>query len=85
VPGGSDGPSGVLVCSENFITWRHQGQPEVRVGIPRRDNPLDDPERGLLIVSYAMHKTKVRAGRARPGAALCLATLMSALAPMGAG
>ena len=60
VPGGTDGPSGVLVCAENFITWKHQGHAEVRVPIPRRENPLEDPDRGLLIVSYAMHRTKVR-------------------------
>ena len=36
VPGGNDGPSGVLVCSENFISYKHQRVAELRVPIPRR-------------------------------------------------
>ncbi|KAJ3669496.1 hypothetical protein LUZ60_011446 [Juncus effusus] len=56
VPGGGDGPSGVLVCVENFIIYRNQGHPEVRAVIPRRD---DLPaERGVLIVSAATHRQK---------------------------
>lgn len=27
VPGGSDGPGGVLVCSEDWITYKNQGHP----------------------------------------------------------
>ncbi|ORX89541.1 hypothetical protein K493DRAFT_326164 [Basidiobolus meristosporus CBS 931.73] len=53
VPGGTDGPSGVLVCSENFITYKHQGSAEHRVPIPRRENPLEDKQRGLIIVAGA--------------------------------
>ncbi|KAI8539899.1 hypothetical protein RHMOL_Rhmol09G0218500 [Rhododendron molle] len=56
VPGGGDGPSGVLVCAENFVIYKNQGHPEVRAAIPRRgDLPA---ERGVLIVSAAMHKQK---------------------------
>ncbi|RZB89684.1 Spliceosome-associated protein 130 B isoform C [Glycine soja] len=56
VPGGGDGPSGVLVCAENFVIYKNQGHPEVRAVIPRRaDLPA---ERGVLIVSAAMHKLK---------------------------
>ncbi|RHN64003.1 putative transcription factor WD40-like family [Medicago truncatula] len=56
VPGGADGPSGVLVCAENFVIYKNQGHPDVRAVIPRRaDLPA---ERGVLIVSAAMHKTK---------------------------
>lgn len=56
VPGEADGPGGVLVCAENFIIWKNEGQPEVRAVIPRRsDLPAD---RGVLIVSYAAHKQK---------------------------
>lgn len=56
VPGGGDGPSGVLVCAENFVIYKNQGHPEVRAVIPRRtDLPA---ERGVLIVSAAMHKQK---------------------------
>ncbi|KAL2323889.1 hypothetical protein Fmac_022947 [Flemingia macrophylla] len=57
VPGGTDGPSGVLVCAENFVIYKNQGHPDVRAVIPRRaDLPA---ERGVLIVSAAMHKLKV--------------------------
>ncbi|KAJ1400202.1 WD40/YVTN repeat-like-containing domain superfamily [Sesbania bispinosa] len=56
VPGGADGPSGVLVCAENFVIYKNQGQQDVRAVIPRRaDLPA---ERGVLIVSAAMHKLK---------------------------
>ncbi|CAN4090131.1 unnamed protein product [Withania somnifera] len=56
VPGGGDGPSGVLVCAENFVIYKNQGHPDVRAVIPRR---VDLPaERGVLIVSAAMHKQK---------------------------
>ncbi|XP_071959177.1 splicing factor 3B subunit 3-like isoform X1 [Antedon mediterranea] len=59
VPGGSDGPSGVLICSENYITYKNLGdQPDIRMPIPRRRNDLDDPERGLIFVCSAAHKTK---------------------------
>uniref|UniRef100_A0A3B4ZQQ2 Splicing factor 3b subunit 3 n=1 Tax=Stegastes partitus TaxID=144197 RepID=A0A3B4ZQQ2_9TELE len=59
VPGGSDGPSGVLICSENYITYKNFGdQPDIRCPIPRRRNDLDDPERGMIFVCSATHKTK---------------------------
>ncbi|KAI0244001.1 pre-mRNA-splicing factor rse1 [Massospora cicadina] len=58
VPGGADGPSGVLVCSENFITYRHHNAPEHCVPIPRRNVAGQDPDRGLLIVASALHKMK---------------------------
>eukprot|EP00877_Chromochloris_zofingiensis_P000800 jgi/Chrzof1/10720/Cz05g09290.t1 len=56
VPGGGDGPGGVLVCAENFLLYRHQGHEEVRAVLPRREDlPAD---RGVLIVAYAAHKRK---------------------------
>jgi len=59
VPGGNDGPSGVLICSENYITYKNLGdQPDIRCPIPRRRNDLDDPERGMIFVCSAAHKTK---------------------------
>uniref|UniRef100_T1J553 Splicing factor 3B subunit 3 n=1 Tax=Strigamia maritima TaxID=126957 RepID=T1J553_STRMM len=59
VPGGSDGPSGVLICSENYLTYKNFGdQLDIRCPIPRRRNDLDDPERGLIFVCSATHKTK---------------------------
>ncbi|KAJ3708266.1 hypothetical protein LUZ61_011971 [Rhynchospora tenuis] len=56
VPGGGDGPSGVLVCAENFIIYRNQDHPEVRAVIPRRTDLPE--ERGVLIVSAATHRQK---------------------------
>ncbi|KAF8580455.1 hypothetical protein K439DRAFT_1654330 [Ramaria rubella] len=65
VPGGQlassekfDGPSGVLVCCEDHIIYRHMDAPQHRVPIPRRKHPLEDPDRGLLIVAAVMHKMK---------------------------
>ncbi|XP_019849007.1 PREDICTED: splicing factor 3B subunit 3-like isoform X2 [Amphimedon queenslandica] len=59
VPGGTDGPSGVLVCCENYIIYKNFGdQPDIRCPIPRRQNDLDDADRSMLIITSAMHKTK---------------------------
>jgi len=56
VPGGDDGPGGVLVCSESFVTYRAPNQPERRCLLPRRkDMPS---EHGLLVVSHAVHRQK---------------------------
>ena len=56
VPGGNDGPSGVLVCSENYITYKNFGdQPDIKVQVPRRRNDLDSVERTILIVCSATH------------------------------
>ncbi|KAG6513470.1 hypothetical protein ZIOFF_023800 [Zingiber officinale] len=58
VPGGDDGPSGVLVCAENFVIYKNQGHPDVHAVIPRRaDLPA---ERGVLVVSAATHRQKSR-------------------------
>ncbi|KAL8292884.1 hypothetical protein RQP46_000578 [Phenoliferia psychrophenolica] len=65
VPGGQsattdkfDGPSGVLVCAEDYIIYKHQGAKEHRVPIPKRAHPLADPDRGLIITSAVMHKMR---------------------------
>ncbi|KAI0755924.1 mono-functional DNA-alkylating methyl methanesulfonate N-term-domain-containing protein [Irpex lacteus] len=65
VPGGQlassdryDGPSGVLVCCEDHIIYRHMDAPQHRVPIPRRRHPLEDPDRGLIITAAVMHKMK---------------------------
>ncbi|VDQ02766.1 unnamed protein product [Trichobilharzia regenti] len=59
VPGGNEGPSGILICSENYITYKNFGdQPDIRCPIPQRKNDLDDPDRGILFVCSASHKTK---------------------------
>lgn len=54
-----DGPSGVLVCCEDYIIYKHQGAKEHRVPIPKRAHPLADPERGVIITAAVMHKMKV--------------------------
>lgn len=62
VPGGNDGPSGVLVCGEENITYRHSNQEAFRVPIPRRKGATEDPQRKRSIVSGVMHKLKGSAG-----------------------
>lgn len=57
VPGGNDGPSGLLVCSENFITYKNFGeQKDIKCPIPRRKGETDIPERGILVACYATYK-----------------------------
>lgn len=68
VPGGTssatsdklDGPSGVLVCAENHIIYRHMDHVQHRVPIPRRLSPVEmsPDDRGLIIVAGVMHKMK---------------------------
>jgi splicing factor 3B subunit 3 len=62
VPGGTDGPSGVLVCGEDNITYRHSNQEAFRVAIPRRRGATEDPQRKRSIVGGVMHKLKGAAG-----------------------
>lgn len=56
VPGGGDGPGGVLVAAENFLLYRHQGADELRAVLPRREDLPGD--RGVLIVAAASHRKK---------------------------
>ncbi|WFD27989.1 pre-mRNA-splicing factor rse1 [Malassezia nana] len=53
-----DGPSGVLVCMEDFIVYKHQGQPEHCVPIPCRYHPAAKQRRGTMIVASVLHKLK---------------------------
>jgi splicing factor 3B subunit 3 len=62
VPGGNDGPSGVLVCGEESITYRHSNQEPYRVAIPRRRGATEDPSRKRNIIAGVMHKLKGSAG-----------------------
>ncbi|KAA8568403.1 hypothetical protein EYC84_007437 [Monilinia fructicola] len=62
VPGGTDGPSGVLVCGEDNITYRHSNQEAFQVAIPRRRGATEDPQRKRNIVAGVMHKLKGAAG-----------------------
>ncbi|KAF5628518.1 pre-mRNA-splicing factor rse-1 [Fusarium sp. NRRL 25303] len=58
VPGGNDGPSGVLVCGEESVTYRHSNHDPLRVPIPRRRGRTEDPQRKRTIVGGVMHKLK---------------------------
>ncbi|KAH9907364.1 Pre-mRNA-splicing factor rse-1 [Xylariomycetidae sp. FL2044] len=58
VPGGKDGPSGVLVCGEESITYRHSNQEAFRMLIPRRRGATENPQRKRTIVSGVVHKLK---------------------------
>lgn len=62
VPGGTDGPSGVLVCGVDNITYRHSNQEAFRVAIPRRRGATEDPQRKRSIVGGVMHKMRGAAG-----------------------
>lgn len=68
VPGGQnantdrfDGPGGVLVCTEDYVIWKHMDAEAHRVPIPRRRNPMAKPgqsSRGIIIVAAVTHKIK---------------------------
>ncbi|KAI1869836.1 uncharacterized protein JN550_005426 [Neoarthrinium moseri] len=62
VPGGNDGPSGVLVCAEDTVTYHHSNQETLRVSIPRRRGTIEDPNWKRSIVSGVVHKLKSGAG-----------------------
>jgi len=55
VPGSQDGPGGVIICCENFITYKNSSQ-DISSPIPRRNEFPSD--KGIMIISYAMHKQK---------------------------
>ncbi|KAJ1719564.1 pre-mRNA-splicing factor rse1 [Coemansia erecta] len=56
LPGGSDGPSGVLVCSAGAIEWCAPGMPaeRVRADIPRRKGDA----RPVVVVAHAVHRMR---------------------------
>ena len=56
VPGGNEGPGGVIVCSENFIVYKSPAQPERRCALPRRKDLPND--HGLLLTAAAVHKQR---------------------------
>jgi len=57
VPGGNDGPSGLIVCSENYLTYKNFGdQRDVRCPIPRRKGETDRPDRGIIVACWATYK-----------------------------
>ena len=56
VPGGDQWPSGVLICGENWVSYKNQGHSEIRTVLPRREGLA--PERGVLITTGVLHKQK---------------------------
>jgi splicing factor 3B subunit 3 len=56
VPGGGEGPGGVLLCAENFVTYKAVGQPDRVCVIPRRSDLPGD--RGVLITAATQHRTR---------------------------
>lgn len=65
IPGGRDGPSGVIVCSENFLTWMHPDFESVSIPIPTRPQQLDAPNvngskqaQGIMVTKSTVHKLK---------------------------
>lgn len=57
IPGGKDGPSGVLVCSEGLITWRHAEYDSLRIPIPKRPS-VQPADRNVIIISSVVHRLK---------------------------
>ncbi|KAJ1797712.1 pre-mRNA-splicing factor rse1 [Coemansia sp. RSA 2399] len=59
LPGGTDGPSGVLVCSEGAVEFRHMtGEPRA-VQIPcRAGSSSSSSSRAPMIVASAVHRMK---------------------------
>jgi splicing factor 3B subunit 3 len=57
VPGGSEGPGGVLVCCENYIIYKKQNHEERLTPYPKRHESILS-ERGLMIVNFSMVKRK---------------------------
>lgn len=60
VPGGQDGPSGVIVCCEDRIYYRHDKSNPLCIPIPRRRGATEDPNRKRCIVSGCLHLSKAR-------------------------
>ena len=57
LPGGAEGPSGVLVGSENFLSYYHPDLSEpVHSVVPRRS--LEPSTRGVLMTHLVIHKQK---------------------------
>ncbi|ODQ58395.1 hypothetical protein WICANDRAFT_57231 [Wickerhamomyces anomalus NRRL Y-366-8] len=54
VPGGNDGPSGVLICSQNMISYRGLEGEKVSINIPK----LKNDQANVFIVSGVLHKMK---------------------------
>lgn len=59
VPGGEDGPGGVLVCAEGRIAWHRMGHHSLSVPIPARTDAISTtPKRGVIICSGSLVRAK---------------------------
>lgn len=58
VPGGNDGPSGVIVCAMGTITYLNYDHQPLTIKIPRRRGILENPDRDRRIVSGLSHRIK---------------------------
>jgi splicing factor 3B subunit 3 len=61
VPGGADGPGGVLVGTEDFIYYKHQNRDTHRIPIPKRKgvpHAEKSQARKNIIIAGVMHKMK---------------------------
>jgi splicing factor 3B subunit 3 len=65
VPGGTDGPGGVLVCSEGWITYKNENHESLPCRIPQRHHQQQQQHdasvqvrSSLLIVAAATHKQR---------------------------
>lgn len=58
VPGGLDGPSGVVVCALEKVTYRQIDHETLMVPIPRRQGALENPDRQRRIVAGVVHRLK---------------------------
>lgn len=58
VPGGQDGPSGVLVCCDDRIYYRHDKAQDLSIPIPRRKGATEDPNRKRCIVAGCLHLSR---------------------------
>lgn len=56
IPGGQDGPSGVLVCVNSVLLYKKVDHEDVACAIPRRLEV--GAEGGLMIVAFAVHRMK---------------------------
>lgn len=59
VPGGAEGPSGVVVCAEGVLYYVHKGQPTWSINLPSRKGPSQAFSKNI-IVSGTMFSQKAR-------------------------
>jgi splicing factor 3B subunit 3 len=57
VPGGAEGPGGVLVCAQGSMTYSRQEHDDITVPLPRRLGTADE-SKPVMIVSHATHRQR---------------------------